>query len=655
MNTRILSATLQHLAARLRRAPLLCLASVLAQPAWSATYYVATNGNDGNSGTSVTQPFRTIQRGMNVVVPGDTVLVRGGTYREQVEAIRGGTADKPVTVSAYPGEIPVIKGSDVVTGWVRDSTVVWKKTGWPHNSQQVFMDFNARPKKSLQQIGMPSRYYTSWEYPTPVGTGRAGMTAGSFYYDPASSTLYVRLADGSDPNRRVMEASVRRRLFIMHQPHIHLKGFRFRHSSLSAFAQQGAAVELSAHSSIENCDIQYVDFAGLSMGYLQDGAHAHNCVISNNGNSGINAAGSTNFWLTSVTLKHNNSRNFNVNWHAGGFKGAAKAHGTIENSEIANNNGAGIWFDYANGGGTIVIRNNYVHDNGPSEGAIFFEVSNNGLIYNNVVANNRKRGIYLSAANHTRVYNNTIYGTSERAGIEVGGMPRGSATLTNNNIQNNIVSHGSSAYDLYIVPANGTTIAGNASDYNDFFRPAGAVSLRYSSTYQNLAGWRAATGMDTHSLSANPGFTAPGASASGYAVTSGSPVIDAGANLVSVVPDDYLKVFRPSGAAADIGAFEFDLSAAAPAATADTIPPAVTINSAVAATETSLTISASATDNTGVTGMQLYIGGVLKTSSTNGQISYVWTNPASGSYELRITADDAAQNTGTATATLTIQ
>ncbi|MNC93270.1 hypothetical protein D3C83_98570 [compost metagenome] len=53
--------------------------------------------------------------------------------------------------------------------------------------------------------------------------------------------------------------------------------------------------------------------------------------------------------------------------------------------------------------------------------------------------------------------------------------------------------------------------------------------------------------------------------------------------------------------------------------------------------------------------MQLYIGGVLKTSSTNGQISYVWTNPASGSYELRITADDAAQNTGTATATLTIQ
>jgi len=636
------------------RAPLLFLAAALAQPAWAVTYYVATTGNDANSGTSVTQPFRTIQRGMNVVVPGDTVLIRGGTYREQVEAIKGGTADKPITVAAYPGEIPVIKGSDIVTGWVADSTTVWKKTGWPHNSQQVFVDWSANPKKSLQQIGMPSQYYAAWEYPNPIGSGRSSMTPGSFYYDPLADTLYVRLADNSNPNRHVMEASVRRRLFTMHQPYINVKGLRFRHSSTSAFAQQGAAVELSAHSSIENCDIQYVDFTGLSMGYLQNGAHVHNCVISNNGNSGISAAGSTNFWVTNVTVQYNNSRNFNTLWHAGGFKGASKAYGTIENSEFANNNGAGIWFDYANSGSPIVVRNNYIHNNGPAEGAIFFEVSNNGLFYNNVVASNKRRGIYLSAANNTRVYNNTIYGTTERAGIEVGGMPRGSSTLTNNIISNNIVSHGSSVYDLYILPPNGSTIASNTSDYNNFYRPAG-INLRYSSTYQNLASWRTATGMDLHSLSADPGFVAPGASALGYAVTAGSPVVDKGANLVSAVTDDYLKVFRPVGAATDIGAFEFNLSAVSASTAPDTIPPVVTINSAVATTTSSLTIAASATDNIGVTGMQLLIGGVLKTSSTNGQISYTWTNPTSGAYELRITASDAAQNTGSATATLTIQ
>ena len=112
---------------------------------------------------------------------------------------------------------------------------------------------------------------------------------------------------------------------------------------------------------------------------------------------------------------------------------------------------------------------------------------------------------------------------------------------------------------------------------------------------------------------------------------------------------------QPAKAATCFGAFEFDLSAVVPAATADTIPPMVTINSAVATTTTSLTISASATDNVGVTGMQLYIGGVLKTSSMTGQVSYAWNTPTPGSYELRITADDAAQNTGSATATLTIQ
>ncbi len=43
------------------------------------TYYIATTGNDSNPGTSAS-PFLTIQRGLNVSVPGDTVLIKSGTY-----------------------------------------------------------------------------------------------------------------------------------------------------------------------------------------------------------------------------------------------------------------------------------------------------------------------------------------------------------------------------------------------------------------------------------------------------------------------------------------------------------------------------------------------------------------------------------------------
>lgn len=44
-------------------------------------YYVdATNGNDNNTGTSVNQAFRTIQKAYSVASSGDTILVRQGNY-----------------------------------------------------------------------------------------------------------------------------------------------------------------------------------------------------------------------------------------------------------------------------------------------------------------------------------------------------------------------------------------------------------------------------------------------------------------------------------------------------------------------------------------------------------------------------------------------
>ena len=99
----------------------------LAPAAWSATYYVANNGNDAASGTTLTTPFKTIQKAMNTAVAGDTVYVRGGTYREEVNVFRGGgSAGKYVNVFAYNNETPVVKGSDLVTGWVKHSGNIWK-------------------------------------------------------------------------------------------------------------------------------------------------------------------------------------------------------------------------------------------------------------------------------------------------------------------------------------------------------------------------------------------------------------------------------------------------------------------------------------------------------------------------------------------------
>jgi len=75
-------------------------------------YFVATNGSDSNPGT-ISQPFRTIAKGVSMLTPGKTLLVRSGTYAESLQnTIPGGTSwSSPVTVAAYPGDTVTIQPS----------------------------------------------------------------------------------------------------------------------------------------------------------------------------------------------------------------------------------------------------------------------------------------------------------------------------------------------------------------------------------------------------------------------------------------------------------------------------------------------------------------------------------------------------------------
>ena len=61
---------------------------------------VATTGEDVAPGTA-DKPFRTISRAAEVAMPGDTILVRAGVYRELVTPPRAGEPGKPIT---YRGE-----------------------------------------------------------------------------------------------------------------------------------------------------------------------------------------------------------------------------------------------------------------------------------------------------------------------------------------------------------------------------------------------------------------------------------------------------------------------------------------------------------------------------------------------------------------------
>jgi parallel beta-helix repeat protein len=74
------------------------------------TYYVSPTGNDSNPGT-LTQPFRTIQKGVNKLAAGDTLYIRGGTYTEKIQINVSGSPSQHITISSYPGETAIMDGN----------------------------------------------------------------------------------------------------------------------------------------------------------------------------------------------------------------------------------------------------------------------------------------------------------------------------------------------------------------------------------------------------------------------------------------------------------------------------------------------------------------------------------------------------------------
>lgn len=83
----------------------------------AVSWYVATNGNDGNSGT-MESPLQTISKALQRVNPGDTIFLREGSYREFVIPTRSGKKGKLITVKGYRGETAKIDGTGLqIKGW----------------------------------------------------------------------------------------------------------------------------------------------------------------------------------------------------------------------------------------------------------------------------------------------------------------------------------------------------------------------------------------------------------------------------------------------------------------------------------------------------------------------------------------------------------
>ena len=182
--------------------------NTLAEPAIQSAhaYYLdSENGDDSSSGRTPASAWRTIGKLNSIALaPGDTVYFqRGQIWRETLEPSSGGASGRPVTFTAYGnGPAPIINGSDIIKGWSPSNASIYRAScrKKPNN---VYVDGGpgwglkrgcCMPGESCEQSGL---------------CAMASMTAGSWYWNPATSELYVWLPDGSNPASHTVEAAVR--------------------------------------------------------------------------------------------------------------------------------------------------------------------------------------------------------------------------------------------------------------------------------------------------------------------------------------------------------------------------------------------------------------------------------------------------------------
>lgn len=307
----------------MRQLTLLAALLVGAGVSHATDYYVSPNGNDSDNGTSPATAWKTIWRVNQSTYsyqPGDRILFeRGGTWRGEVIMGVSGSQGQPITVGAYgTGNLPVIKGSELVTGWTPYQGNIWMATVATPNGgpvEQVYVN-GARMERSRypntgwlrssqaggtqlhsNDLDQPDGYWNgatavvrtagfafdtlrvaSYANGTLTFTSPIYYTMGSepwgffmtrklaevdspgeWYFDRAQQRLYLWAPGGADPNGLQVEAAMHRAGVNCYwqRHHLVVRDIAFRHQVLAGVLNDGAS-----QVTVTGCDFRRV-FHGI--------------------------------------------------------------------------------------------------------------------------------------------------------------------------------------------------------------------------------------------------------------------------------------------------------------------------------------------------------------------------------------------------------
>lgn len=368
--------------------------------------YVATNGSDSNNGT-ISSPYATLAAAISAAPSGATIVVRGGTYRNQGSL----TISKSLTILAYPGETPIFNGATPVS------------SGWSTSGSLSYRSYTPMPATDGSGISFTScANQTSscmGQYPDQVWVGttqlqqvasQSAVTAGKFYVDETNDLLYMMASDVAQGN---VEISNMRTFASISAANVTLNGLEIiRYSNTASdygvVNLQGTATNtLLNNMFISDSAFQAVQ-AGPSGSTLNTGSTIENSTIQYSNWMGVSLNSTTSFTFDHDDISNMNQFNeFTAAPQSGSIKTSRTWYTKVINSQFKNDNSQGLWFDQSNYM-TVVAGNDIENNTGDG---LFFEISDFMYAINNYIVA-PSGGIALKTAGSSDLYivNNTIVG-----------------------------------------------------------------------------------------------------------------------------------------------------------------------------------------------------------------------------------------------------
>ncbi|MHA7239310.1 right-handed parallel beta-helix repeat-containing protein [Arthrobacter sp. TMS1-12-1] len=484
--------------------------------------FVSRSGSNSARGTRHS-PLRTIKAAVRRAVSGQTIVVRAGSYHEQVKI----PTTKRITLQSYPGEEVWLDGSRRVRGFEPEGRT-FVAEGWT-------VEFDASPtyargradgttpgwtfvNDERPMASHPDQVWIDGEPQRQVGSPE-DVAPGSFFVDYDSDRLVL----GSDPSGKQVRASALAKAISIQSGGSAVRGIGVRRFAPSVPSMGAVTVE-SSGISIENVVIEQTSTTGLAVSGPD--ARLKGITLTGNGMLGASATYADGLSVIDLKVTDNNTEGFNPSPVAGGFKIGRTRTVRVQDSLFEANEGTGLWFDESVE--DMTVSGNDVIGN--SAHGISVEISARAVIADNVVAENEGSGLKINNTSDVEIWNNSFIGNGRAINIvqdsrraadgETPGhdprrlLPDPSMTWINGPVavRNNVLadatgdcllcvedySEESSAEDM------GVTTAGNVFHRVSGSSPAWLVVWSRGAgdpaVYPTLGSFRTATGQATHDL-----------------------------------------------------------------------------------------------------------------------------------------------------------